>query len=140
MGIERRNPVPPGRYWIDIFESGFSAWQTWLASNRSTVRVESTEEHPAAGDAPARQFFIFSVSAPILWPENRGLGLPSIADPGVSSSADTVVRPPPPGGVIDQLGDAVDSISSGVKTVVVVVGGLAIAIAALAVVARLRKR
>jgi hypothetical protein len=131
MTIERRNPLPAGRYWIDIFESGFTAFQSWLSNNKSSVRVETTEDYPAAGDAPARQFYIFAVSAPTAWPSDRGLGLPSIATSNVTSSSDTATRPDPPPDVVDQIAATASGIGEDLKkTVLVVVGaGLFIAIA-----------
>lgn len=90
--VERANPLPPGRYWVDVFELDSPNFSTWLATNKATVRIVSTEHHDADSGGPARDWVLFEVSAATPW---NGPGLPTIADPSVTSSSDTVQRPDP---------------------------------------------
>jgi hypothetical protein len=149
MTLERRNPLPVGRYWIDIFESGMTAWQAWLTANAGTVRVETTQdfespgifahalEHPLeiwAERPPARRFVIFAVSAPTPWSGTMGLGHPTVASPDVTQSDDTVQKPPPPPEVLDSLSEGVASVGAFAATAGKVAIGLGAIVAAYFVV------
>jgi hypothetical protein len=104
------------------------------------VVVQTTEDYPSAGGAPARQFYIFAVSAPTAWPTDRGLGLPSVATSNVTSSADTATRPDPPPEVIDQIADAAAGFGSNLAKVATVAVGGAIFIALLWTLTKARGR
>ena len=117
MALERRNPVPAGRYWVDVFDqvsthpatkgqNTQTAFRDWLRRNSATVKSESTQSFDTT---PARDFYIFRVSAPTKW---EGPGFPEIATPAVQSSADTVQRPDPEKDPLDQLGDALGGAGS----------------------------
>lgn len=146
MTIERRNPLPIGRYWIDIFDSGNAAWQGWLASNASTVRVESTQDFDASGTsvlnttAPARRFIIFVTTAPTPWPPNMGIGLPTIADSDVNQSDDTVVKPPPEKDPLDKLSDWGSDLGKTIGTTIAIAAAAVVAIGAFTLVGRMRRR
>lgn len=134
MAQERRNPLPPGRYWITVISTGGSQldnFRQWAASNPKRVKIEKTE--PAGDGARNGAFFIFSITALPTTFDQRQFGFPNIAGPEIQSSADTVSRPPvpTPGSVAtDALGDifggitrALDAFDPRVK-VVLVIGGL----------------
>lgn len=99
--LERRNPLPPGRYWIDLFEKDSPAWLAWRA--RNNVKIEVTEHFSSD---PVRDFIIFRVDAPVPW---EGPGFPTIAPASVQSSSDTLDRPPPEKDPLDKLTDFVTS-------------------------------
>ena len=133
MTVERRNPLPAGRYWVDIFEPQRVAFETWRAVNKDSVKVEVTETH---GSNPPREFFIFNVvervavpggtttiEIPVQW-DSVTFGFPSVAGRDIKSSADTVTRPDLPKDATDQISDALDSIGSFGKAVAI--GGLAV--------------
>jgi hypothetical protein len=133
VAIERRNPLPVGRYWIDIFEFNSTAWKTWLSVAGDSVRVEVTESHPTTSqegvDYPAREWFVFRVLRPVAWPKDAGLGLPTIADDSTSSSSDTVVRPDPEVDVtdshpLDAALDAAGSVARSVGTAITIVAAV----------------
>lgn len=90
--VQRANPLPPGRYWVDVFENDSPDFSSWLAANRSTVSIVSTQHFDANAGGPARDWVLFTTSAPTPW---NGPGFPTIADASVTSSSDTAVRPPP---------------------------------------------
>lgn len=143
MTVERRNPLPGGRYWIDIFDSKRSAFETWAAVNKDSVHVEVTESHDTN---PPRDFYIFTVAERVAVPGGTGtiavpvqwdaatFGFPTIAGPEIKSSADTVSRPDLPKDATDQISDGLDSIGSLGKSVVVagIFVGVAILLAKLA--------
>jgi hypothetical protein len=127
MALERRNPVPIGRYWVDVFDqvsthpatkgqNTQTAFRDWLRRNASTVKSESTQSFDSK---PARDFYIFRVTAPTPW---EGPGFPEVAPAAVQSSADTAQRPDPEKDPLDQLGDALGSASSTWSGLVLAVG------------------
>ena len=123
MALERRNPVPPGRYWVDVFDqvsthpathgqNTQTAFRDWLRRNAATVQSESTQSFDTE---PPRDFYIFRVLAPTLW---EGPGFPEVAPASVQSSADTAQRPDPEKDPLDQLGDALGSAGSQASALV----------------------
>jgi len=96
MPMVRKNPLPPGRYWIYIQQSAQDIFDLWLKKNSDgTVTVEKKQTY---GDVPlllkpVETFYVFNVTAPSIWP--RGVGFPNAADASVKEAADVVQRPPP---------------------------------------------
>lgn len=110
MAFQRNvNPIPPGRYWIDLFEPlaagrpdarvSFQKWRDGAGSGK--VRVETIEEFSREqGNGKARNFVIFRVLEPTPdfpakdtgFPEVIKLGVeqPPIEQSPVKSSEDTV--------------------------------------------------
>lgn len=93
MALERRNPLPTGLYWQDVFDKDIAAFQDWLKRNAATVIVRETEhfEPPLDGD-PSRDFFLIEVKAPTKW---EGPGFPTITKNPNLTSSDTAQRPDP---------------------------------------------
>jgi hypothetical protein len=91
--VERRNPIPAGRYWVDcIGNPAITEFDIWRRSHQ-TVVVEETE-----GDTTApmpTQFVIFHLTAPTQrWEQmSGGVGMPTIAPPEVKSKADAFKVP-----------------------------------------------
>lgn len=125
MAIERKDPIPIGKYWVDALdEIAIFYFDTWAIRNSGTVKVIKREEH-APGyvwsplspmldpDVPAdaatsisrnkRNWYLFEVTAPTpRWQPVKNLSLPTIVKSPtaptaapVTSSADTATRPPP---------------------------------------------
>ena len=112
--LERHNPLPPGRYWQDIFEKQGLDWTAWVQPKIAdgSVVIEKVERFtidplhdgswlPAplqpdnfAAIAP-RVWVLFHVTRPVEWPAVK-LGFPTIADDAVKTSADTATNPPGP--------------------------------------------
>lgn len=101
--VERSNPLPPGRYWVDVFQTDSPAFLAWRARNAQSVGIEVTQHFDSE---PWRDFVIFKVTSPVPW---EGPGFPTIAEPWVKSSSDTAQRPPP---VKDGLDVATDGVTS----------------------------
>lgn len=131
MAIERRRPLPAGRYWIDVFQPNRVAWEIWSTAMKNVGRltIEHTESfEPTEGEESARDFLIFSTDAETVgWP-NR-LGSPTIAGKEIQSSADTVQRPDAPLEPLDAISEAVSSAKQGAKTAIGV--GVAVGVVAL---------
>lgn len=105
--LAKQDPLPPGRYWIDIFEPGVSTWVGWSGGNLATVQIEKTEFYkgthkvlevlgwlypwvPGSGtDYPDRAFIIFRVTQPTPWGVADIIGWPSVAPANIQTSADT---------------------------------------------------
>lgn len=132
--LERRSPLPPGRYWQDIFEKQARDWSAWVLPNidAGTVKILKDEHFKAdplrdgswlpdvlapgsPGKIAERSWFLFEVLKPVDWPATK-LGFPTIAHPEVKSSADTALNPPGP--------TPLDEIGEGLKDVLVPVATL----------------
>lgn len=117
MTIERRNPVPKGRYWVDIIDTKSYPgarlfFYGWLARNRGKVEVVKKESFGALVTGAARDWYLFDVKLPVEWEKGQGFGLPTIVKsaenptaPVVTTAADTGTRPPPPPSFSEQLSD-----------------------------------
>lgn len=139
MALERRRPLPAGRYWLDVTPLHKSQWELWrnAMADVDSVKVEHTEHIeavsgiPGVPNAPAHDFVIFSLSnANVAW-EGAGLPSPTIAPATVTTSADTVDRPPPEPGVLEQLQGAASGFGTAAKVGLGV--GVGVAVVALAV-------
>ena len=86
MALERRNPLPVGRYWIDVAAGKALELDGFFKSHAARVHVENTEE---SGEVT---FYIFSVSEPVPW-FAVNFGFPTVAGPNIHSKADAVQSP-----------------------------------------------
>jgi hypothetical protein len=130
MTIERRRPLPAGRYWLDVFASKRPAWEVWSTAMKNVGRlnVTHTESFEATDGGEARDFVIFETDAETIgWPES--VGSPTIAGKNIQSSADTVQRPDPELEPLDALSAAASSVGTATKTAIGV--GVAIGVVAL---------
>lgn len=120
MALERRNPLPPGLYWLDVFGDNRAKFEAWRKLNASLVRVVTSESFDSE---PPRDWVKLEVLSPAPW-DARTFGFPTIIKPGepVNSSGDTVQRPPPEKDPLDSLGDALSGESFGKLAVFVGLG------------------
>jgi hypothetical protein len=93
MALERRNPLPVGRYWLDVWAKDAQAWADFVRANAAALKTERTEHFEENAGGPARDFVIFKTSAPVPW--NAKFGFPTIAPSSVQGSGDTVDKLPP---------------------------------------------
>lgn len=96
MAMQRKNPLPPGRYWIFIQKQSLDIFELWLKKNADIVTVEKREDSGGMRPFvnPNESYFIFNVKEATIWP--RGVGFPNIADSATKQAADVVQRPPAP--------------------------------------------
>jgi hypothetical protein len=111
MAMQRKNPVPPGRYWVDQFNSvgpynsatpqdGIGRFERWLSQNKDKVRLVRREKFNSLFAGKERAWYLFDVVAPVVW--EKGWGFPTIVQAGATPSApmtvqtseDTVQKPP----------------------------------------------
>jgi hypothetical protein len=117
MTIERRNPVPKGRYWVDIIDTKSYPgarlfFVAWLARNRGKVEVVKKESFGALITGAARDWYLFDVKLPVEWEKGQGFGLPTIVRsaenptaPVVTKPEDTATKPPPAPSFSEQLSE-----------------------------------
>lgn len=132
MAIERRNPLPVGRYWVDIVETRAHpglriAFASWIARNRSTVRVVRREQFGGLLTGAPRDWYLFDVAALVDWPATAGFGFPSVVRspsaptaPEVRQASDTVQLPPPE----PSMGQRLTDLMSGASTLGVIALGI----------------
>ncbi len=112
MALERRNPVPVGRYWIDVQNSKTDEFNGFLASHSKSIHTDTTEGD--SSEEGGTTFYIFKVLTPVTWlPVN--FGFPTIAGPEVKSKSDTVQRPDLPKNPLDDLDDTLSKLGSVAK-------------------------
>lgn len=107
--MERRDPLPAGRYWIYIDESEVARWQAWVTASGGKVKPIVTEaQNKISSWVPAvfatrwdlsiitsiaGYWILFDVLAPVKW---VGFGYPTtVIDPTVQSATDVTTAPPP---------------------------------------------
>lgn len=122
MTLQREvNPLPAGRYWLDVFEQPEGQTADFLEfAQGGLVSVEATEEFAPDGATPKRTFFIFRVKEPGAAFDAARFGFPNIAPESIKNSSDTALIPdvdPVPAG-------AALKVALAVGAVVLVVGGL----------------
>lgn len=96
MAVERKDPLPPGMYWIFVLTKELDRWNEWVMDHAATVRQLASQTQTVtpdsplwgitpSGDAikdPAGEVIVFSVSALTPWVK---LGFPTIVkDPKLS--------------------------------------------------------
>lgn len=122
MTLQRANPLPPGRYWMNLlgdqsqeFTSGVKGLNE---SHPDLVRVLVTSHHEAnatGNNEPAYDWVLFSVGGNgAVWDHNL-IGTPNIAGPEVTQESDTVQRPAPEKDALDRINDALPSMDEARK-------------------------
>jgi hypothetical protein len=105
--LERRNPLPPGSYWIDVFGLNIPKFDNWLkAFSGLGVHVDATQHFESSSLPSVRTWYKFTYTAPfegapIVW--DTTFGFPTVADATIKSSEDTVSRPDLPIDPLDEL-------------------------------------
>lgn len=139
--LERRSPLPAGRYWQDIFQKQSRDFETFMngevqAGRVEIIKVERFNADPLhdgswlpaplqpdnAGTIPERTWVLFRVKSPIAWDAVK-FGFPTIADEKVASSADTATNPPGPS-PSDEIADAAKKVVGPVATLLALFLGI----------------
>jgi len=100
MAIERRNPLPLGRYWVDVFDPHIADFRVWLSNHEDSIKVEKQENYLPRDTYPAHNWYLFTVTKETPW---EGPGLPTIAEQEIHASEDTAQKPPPEPSGLDQI-------------------------------------
>ena len=91
--LERRSPLPAGKYWFDAFGLNIPKATNWLNGlSKLGVHTDVTEHFPSTDLASVRTWFLFTYTptsgVPVVW--DTSLGFPTVADSSIKSSQDTV--------------------------------------------------
>ena len=125
MTIERKSPLPVGRYWVDIIDRRgevleFDAWVKRGVSAGKLALINREQKGTTTWSLDYSgvryTFYLFDVLEPVEWPKNKGWGYPTIARseahpeaPRIETADDTGVRPRVPSPIetiTSFLGDA----------------------------------
>ena len=98
MALEKREPLPVGRYWVDAFgDDAVDALTAWTARNAGNINVEQEQRSPGeAGpftNPVPSMFLLWEVKKPTPW--GLKFSWPTRAGADVKSQTDTVQRPEP---------------------------------------------
>lgn len=105
--LERSNPIPPGTYWVDVFQrlgvpasqDPYAHFRAWLSRNADVVQVLKHESRAGSPPYDFHHWYLFQVTAPtIRWTPHEGLdAFPSIAAEGSNTTIeDTAYNEPTP--------------------------------------------
>lgn len=141
MALERRNPVPVGRYHAFISVEDAPRWSAWMKEHKGKILVISTEAQTTTDNNPffattlfgdtikehAGDWVLFDVKEPVPW---VNIGLPTIVTQAEMGKRTTneffkVPEPQPDSGPLESLSQGVDTLVTTVKWGV----GVALAIA-----------
>jgi hypothetical protein len=135
--MERRSPLPVGRYWIYIDVAEVPRWQAWVSQHTGKVKVIVTEGQQAMATwlpaifvtrwdldivkSTVGYWILFAVLSPVPW---VGFGYPTtVIDPTIMSSTDVMTAPAPEATELNPLGQVYDSL----KTLILIGGGIYVA-------------
>jgi len=120
MALERKNPLPVNRYWIDTFGDNRAKFTTWLRLHKGDVKSRVTESQPSTD--PPREWHMFDVINPV-WFDQESFGFPTIADPSVQTSQDTVSRPDPELDLPDKIPTELPAVTGGIGLLALIIAG-----------------
>ncbi len=119
--LERSNPLPPGRYWLDVYGDNRDHFIEWLKSaGIENVRVLKFEQHPE--EANGHDWHLFEVVKPTAFP-HQIFGSPTIAEAHVDEMTDTE-HVPPPDSPPPSVEDVVKGTAKTIATVAIIGAGL----------------
>ena len=125
MALERRNPLPPGRYWMNLLgeqSQEFTAGVKGLNdAHPGLVTVVATSHHDAnetGNGEVAYDWVLFTVGGNGAAWDQQAIGIPNIAGPEVTQESDTIQRPAPEKDTLDKIGDALPTVQGLTHTLV----------------------
>lgn len=78
MALERQNPLPVGRYWVDILQKHVPDFNDFLRTMNRGIMVEQTKEHLTASGGGVTSY-LFRNSNPLVPWDSTKFGFPNIA-------------------------------------------------------------
>ena len=121
LGLERKNPLPKGRYWVFRMGPDIGRFDAWLRAWTlpKFLRVVSTELDIDAD--PVTEFVVFEVlvDGAVVW---EGPGLPDRSPPNVTSAKDVIQAPEVDSG----LETLTNALESGGETIPLLLFGLGV--------------
>ena len=128
---EKTNPLPAGRYWVDVFGKNIPIADNWFKAFASLgVNVETTQQFkptpqevilekgpfPSQDDIQSmvRNWYLFTYTpingVPVEW-DQKTFGYPTVAGPEIKSSDDTAQKPDLPLDPLNNLEDFLDGLA-----------------------------
>jgi hypothetical protein len=92
MTVERRNPVPLGRYWVDIPQAKVPDFDAFLRDHGRGIFVMQTKETSAFSSSVTS--YLFEIRDPLIWWNQSKFGFPTIAT-GINDLDQTAQVPAP---------------------------------------------
>lgn len=106
--IQRQNPVPPGRYWLDVPHEKFKVWDALVERNKGALQIDhhetttrapepyepSTPGMPVPPTPELDNWYIIFITAPVAWPKE--LSPPNTAPDWIKQRSDVYQRPDDP--------------------------------------------
>jgi len=77
MALERQNPLPVGRYWVDILQKHVPDFNDFLRRVGRSIHVEQTKEHLDATGGGVTSFLFTNTNPLVPW-DNTKFGFPNI--------------------------------------------------------------
>jgi hypothetical protein len=104
--IERRNPLPVGKYSVTVFDKDMPAFQAWRTANKEVVKVTGSVYHAEvtnwfSANEPGWTMLTFLVKTPVRW---EGPGFPDNIPPDKSDEdwlAQQTALPAAPKSLVD---------------------------------------
>jgi len=96
MALERRDPLPPGSYSLDVTNEHSEQFTEWCEAN--AIEIVQSEDLESGGLFSVGKWYLFHVPSAAPWGKSMAstLGWPTIA-------TDTANAPPPPVSVTDAV-------------------------------------
>lgn len=92
MPLVRKNPMPAGRYWIDVPKPARKIWDLFVKKNSDILKVEQDKSDTWLPGCGSIDWVLFTLSDLAIWP--RGIGFPNSADASVKARPDVHQAPP----------------------------------------------
>ena len=114
--VIRTNPIPAGRYWVDVFGVNIPSAAAWFKGMSGLgVHVDATEHFPATELRNIRDWYLFTYTpvngVPVTW-DQKTFGFLTVAGPEVKSSADTASGPSLPLDPLNELETFAESVGA----------------------------
>lgn len=117
MALQKQDPLPVGRYWIDATNGEHElVLEAWL-NMHNTVELVKSEPLRSGFAYEEGTWYLFDVKAPTPWGLATTLGWPTIADLNVQTKDDTAEKPEVPEPTLE---DFFGGIQSGAKMLLLV--------------------
>jgi hypothetical protein len=92
----------------ELGPSGIDVYNDWGSRNFTAVKTLKTERYAETGSGdtwqPPRNWVLFEVVHPVTWDVGAQIGVPTPAEGNITTSDDTVQKPPPEPGLFDSGG------------------------------------
>lgn len=118
--LERRDPLPPARYWVDaVGDDAVGTITAWLLRHADTIRLHRTEPGSAYDPVNRRNVATKWVLFDVVQPTERWRGppgYPNLASTKVKTAADVLLSPKEVAARADEMSVIPEGLFEGVGT------------------------